>query len=174
MTGVPAGGGFPAEATCQSCHESLPLNPEPPAILALTGLPEQYVPGERYQLALQVSHSADDRQRWGFQITAIDLGSYTRSGRFEITNPDETQIVPGGFGEREYVEHAYRGTGIGQRESMRWEFAWVAPPEAGREIGFFAAVNVSNADGAKEGDWIYTPSPLPLATLSAAPSASRK
>jgi hypothetical protein len=130
------------------------------------GLPDRYQPGERYQLTLRVRHPGPDRLRWGFQISAVDLANYRRAGRFIVTDLLGTQIIGGGFGDREYLEHTDQGTGIGERETMSWAFDWIAPREVDREIGFFAAANVSNADGAKEGDWIFTPSPAPLAILA--------
>jgi len=173
VTGVPAGGGYAAEMTCQSCHESRDLNPAPVATITLEGLPEVYEPGARYRLALRVRHPGSDRLRWGFQITAVDLERYRAAGRFEVTDPAATQLIGGGFGDREYLEHTYQGTGIGQREGMTWTFAWRAPEVGGDDVGFFAAANVSNADGAKEGDWIFTSSPSPLARIRADAAAGR-
>jgi len=73
---------------------------------------------------------------------------------------------------RDYVSHSYYGTGVGEEGGREWSFEWVAPPAATGRIAFYGAGNASNADGSKEGDRIYSPSPAPLAVT--APSSKGK
>lgn len=165
MTGVPGSGELLAEMTCQSCHSSSALNPDAVGRVRLEGLPERWEPGRRYPLVLRVEHPGADRQRWGFQLTAVDASTLLGAGRIVASDPERTQVIDGGFALREYVEHTEAGTGIGRLGGMEWRFDWIAPATGSGDVAFFAAVNAANGDGAKEGDWIFAPSPSPLATL---------
>lgn len=165
MTGVPSSGEVLAEMTCQSCHASSPLNPDALGRVRLEGLPERWEPGRRYPLVLRVEHPGADRQRWGFQLTAVDAHTLLGAGRLVASDPETTQVIDGGIAEREYVEHTEAGTGIGRHGGMEWSFDWIAPAAGSGEVAFFAVVNAANGDGAKEGDWIFAPAPSPLATL---------
>jgi hypothetical protein len=162
--GVPAGGGFPAEPTCISCHDSQPLNPDPKGKVELSGVPDRYTPGARYPLTFTISDP--QARRWGFQLTAVALPSHAGAGELVATDP-ATQVVDGDAG-RKYVEHSYDGTAPDQAGSARWTFEWVAPTKPAGDVAFFAAGNAANLDGSKEGDRIYSPSPKPLA-ISRAP-----
>ena len=166
VAGVPAGGGLLAEMTCHSCHATSPPNPDARGRVRLLGLPRRYEPGRRYELTFAVEHPAADRQRWGFQVTAVDASTLRGAGRFILLDAATTQLSHGSIGDRQYVGHAYAGTGVGEAGGMRWRFAWESPSHAGGEVAFYGTANAANADGAKEGDWIFSPSPEPLARTS--------
>lgn len=163
VTGVPAGSDLLAEMTCHSCHATSPLNPDAQGQVRLEGVPDHYEGGRRYELVFVVEHPATDRLRWGFQLTAVDANSLRGVGRLAVIDPATTQLSEDGIGGRHYIGHSYSGTGVGETGGMRWPLAWEAPPEARGEVAFFGSANAANADGAKEGDWIFTPSPEPLA-----------
>jgi hypothetical protein len=148
---VPAHGEVLAEMTCTSCHATSPLNPDGLGRLGLEGLPERYQAGRRYVLSLRVEHPAADRQRWGFEVTAVDAGTLAGAGRFEVEEPEATQVIESGVVGRQYVAHTEPGTALGRAGGTRWTFAWVAPEAGGGEVAFYAAVNAANGDGAKEG-----------------------
>jgi hypothetical protein len=165
FSGVPAGGGFPAEGTCASCHQSFPLNPDAEGKLKLSGVPDTYEPGRRYPLTFTISHPS--ATRWGFQVTAVDSATFRAAGDFASEVDDHsTQRVGGGFGGRVYIEHGAIGkaaTGIGQTNSYTWRFDWVAPTEDVAGVEFFGAGNAADGDGSPSGDRIYSASPEPLA-----------
>jgi hypothetical protein len=165
-TGVPKGGGFPAEPVCTSCHTGFPLNSDGRGHLTLSGVPPRYVPGQRYTLTVALHHPDDDRKRWGFQLTAVSLRKWTGAGQFVITDVPNTELIPGTVGERSYVSHSYYGTGVGEAGGREWSFDWIAPSAATGTVEFFAAGNAANADGSKEGDRIYSSSPKPLAVTA--------
>ncbi|MGH9894504.1 MAG: choice-of-anchor V domain-containing protein, partial [bacterium] len=127
--GVPAGGDFPAEVTCSSsgCHETFPLNPDTRGKIAIVNLPDNYVPGRRYSLTFRITHPDPDRQRWGFQVTAVAKDTFLRAGEFVVTERRNTQIIGGGFGNRQYVEHTAPGTAVGRLGGNSWNFDWIAP-----------------------------------------------
>jgi len=165
VTGVPGSGDVLAEMTCQSCHATSPLNPDANGRIRLEGLPERWKPGQRYALVLRVEHPAADRRRWGFQLTAVDARTLLGAGRLVATDSETTQVIEGGLAERQYVEQTESGTGVGRHGGMEWSFVWIAPGSGDADVAFFAAANAANGDGAKEGDWIFSPSPTPLATV---------
>jgi len=127
MTGVPASAEVLAEMTCQSCHATSPLNPDAVGRVRLDGLPERWEPVRRYPLVLRVEHPGADRQRWGFQLTAVDARTLLGAGRLVAADPETTQVIDGGMARREYVEHTEAGTGLGRRSGMEWSFDWIAP-----------------------------------------------
>ena len=162
-TGVPAGAGHPAEPDCTSCHTGFPLNSDGRGVLTLSGVPKRYVPGRHYALTVELRHPDEDRRRWGFQLTAVAETSWTGAGQFVITDTPSTQLINGTEAGRAYVSHSYYGTCIEEAGGCKWSFEWVAPPRATGGVAFYGAGNAANADGSKEGDRIYTPSPKPLA-----------
>lgn len=168
-TGVPEIGAEPAEQTCIACHNSFALNPDADGATTLEGVPETYEPGRTYTLTLKVAHKDASMLRWGFQMTAVSMADGAGAGEFVATDPNATTVLAAMTGTRSYVEQAYGGTAIGQAGGTSWTFDWKAPPAEMGKIGFFAAVNVSNADGSNQGDRVYSRSPLPLAETSAAP-----
>ena len=170
--GVPAGGGHPAEPDCTACHNGFPLNSDGRGVLTLSGVPAHYVPGRHYALTVELRHPDEDRKRWGFQLTAVSAAKWTGAGQFVITDPPNTQLIQGMEAGRWYVSHSYYGTCIEEAGGCKWSFEWIAPPRATGTVAFYGAGNAANADGSKEGDRIYTPSPRPLAV--AEPSAGKK
>ncbi|HTO52195.1 MAG TPA: Reeler domain-containing protein [Myxococcota bacterium] len=165
-SGVPAGGGFPAEPLCTSCHTGFPLNSDGHGVLKLSGVPARYVPGQRYTLTIELHHPDAERTRWGFQLTAISAKAFTGAGEFVITDSPNTELIHGVSANRSYVSHSYYGTGVGEAGGRQWSFDWIAPSAATGKVEFFGAGNAANADGSKEGDRIYSPSPKPLAVTA--------
>jgi hypothetical protein len=165
-TGVPALGPEPAEQTCVACHNSAPLNPDADGTTTLKGVPAAYEPGHTYTLTLEVAHKDGAALRWGFQMTAVAMKDGAGAGEFVATDASTTMVLMAMTGTRSYIEQGYGGTAIGQAGGTSWTFDWKAPSSDVGKVGFFAAVNVSNADGSNQGDRIYSRSPLPLAETS--------
>jgi hypothetical protein len=165
-TGVPALGAEPAEQTCISCHNSFALNPDADGTTTLDGVPATYEPGRTYTLTLKVAHKDATMLRWGFQMTAVALNDGAGAGEFIATDANTTMVLAAMTGTRSYIEQGYGGTAIGQAGGASWTFDWKAPAADVGKVGFFAAVNVSNADGSNQGDRVYSRSPQPLAETS--------
>ncbi len=173
-TGVPGGAGYEAEPTCTSCHTGFPINSDGRGILSLSGVPERYVPGERYTLVLELRHPDDERRRWGFQLTAVSAKSLAGAGAFVVTDNPNTQVIRGTVGNREYMSHSYFGTGVGEAGGHAWSFDWIAPKPGVGRVAFYGVGNAANLDGSKEGDRIYSPAPKPLATSDAASAGAKE
>lgn len=172
-TGVPEGGGFAAETTCNSCHADSALNPDDQGRIELIGVPSTYVPSCGYEISIRLSHP--EATRWGFEVTAIDAASYKMAGDLTtLPNDKTTQRVAGGVGDRVYVTHGTigRATGAGKRGSFEWKFVWTAPPGDVGDVLFYGAGNAANGDGSNFGDRIFTASPKPVA-ISKAPGKKK-
>lgn len=171
MTGVPAGAGADAEMTCVQCHVApTPEAPEQsPGSLTIDGLPEAFEPGERYTLELAIAHPDETLLRWGFQLTAVSGEGLSGAGEFVVTDPVRTQVVAGAS-ERQYIEHTYNGTAIGEAGGTSWTFDWIAPAHGTDAVSFFATGNAANTDGSQQGDYIVTRSPEPLIVVPPAES----
>jgi hypothetical protein len=163
-SGVPAGGGFVAEQTCATagCHTSFPLNPDNRGKLEITGLPDNYVPGQRYSLTFRITQPDPDRLVWGFQTTAVVTDTNIGAGMFVVTDPRRTRIILGGppGANRQYMEHLGR---LRQQGGGKWDFDWVAPATNVGDVAFFGSGNAANNNGRADGDKIYNPMPNPVA-----------
>ncbi len=168
FTGAPAGGGLPAEGDCTTCHASAARNPDAAGEIELLGLPERYRPGERYALTLRLAHPDASRMRWGFAAhdrrcrhvparrrAGGDGRAAARSASTAAPEAASTWSRPA------------RARGIGETGEQLWRFAWVAPESGAGEVLFFGSGNAANADGSNQGDWIFSPSPAPLARVGA-------
>ena len=160
---------------CEVCH----LPDGAPSGIVTINAPQTYVPGQTYQITVTVANSHPSRQRWGFQLTAID-DSGGRAGTLVAGADGTTQVVTGTIGNpvREYAEHTLTGTFQGQANSASWTFSWLAPNTNIGPIVFYAAGNQANNDNASSGDSINFTSAasLPAAvtgdyTVTVTPSA---
>ncbi|MFT4569741.1 MAG: hypothetical protein ACI8TX_003032 [Hyphomicrobiaceae bacterium] len=167
-TGVPEHGELAAEMICTACHTTAALNPDDKGAIALDGVPTNYEPGQAYDLTFRITHPDPQFLRWGFQLTAIRTDTYHRAGELVVTDPITTQLVDGGPGNRQYMEHSYGGTAIGQSGGTAWSFRWVAPSQSTGPVAFYAVGNAANVDGANTGDHVYSRSPAALALISPA------
>jgi hypothetical protein len=160
LSGPPPGatGAPEEELACTECHMGV-KNPDIRGRLAIEGVPVAYVPGQRYSLAVTLSHPDADRRRWGFQITALSQSDHQPAGDLVVTDTPRTQRKIGGpGGERQYIGHTLRGIDHGRMGGTRWTFDWVAPSDNIGPVVFYAAGNAANGNGANTGDKIYTTS----------------
>src|SRR5262245_36276305 len=96
LTGVPSKYGIPAEITCirDGCHADYGLNPSEEGHLAITGLPDNYVPGHTYELTFSIMQPEADRVAFGFQATAVADATFLGAGGFSPTDA-RTQVIDG-------------------------------------------------------------------------------
>ena len=144
-------GGF-GEMSCYQCHWDNPLN-DPGGRLSL-GVPDTYIPGERYLITVAIAHP--DLMRGGFQMSAR-FEDGRNAGTLRNTDP-LTAAVSDDMTHVTYIQHTALGSRKVQGES-RWDVEWTAPPGAGQVI-FHVAGNASNGDASPLGDFIYTTSAI--------------
>ncbi|MBI4531995.1 MAG: hypothetical protein HY709_10810, partial [Candidatus Latescibacteria bacterium] len=147
---------------CTHCHRSFALN-SGPGKLSITEVPEQYTPGERYTLTINLSQTG--QRRWGFEVTAIQPDLHG-AGTFVLTDTVHTQLsryrpfFQNYF--QDYVKHTLAGTYNGTvNASPGWSVDWIAPPRGTKTMTFYGTGNAANGDAVGRsdgnlGDYIYT------------------
>lgn len=147
----------PGEANCTVCHIGT-LNSGNGKV-EIEGIPSAYEPNQEFTLTVRVSHPT--RQRWGFQITALDSQNRP-AGMMSTINATQTARVSGtgSLEGRTYVEHRAAGTFPGQNNGASWEVKWTAPATDVGRVTFYAAGNAANNNNESSGDSIYTTSEM--------------
>ena len=136
---------------CRVCHL---VEDGVPTGLVTIGAPQSYVPGQTYQMSVNVTNADPSRRRWGFQLTAIDDDG-NRAGTLAPLDAT-TQVMTGQLGSpaRQYVSHTSSSTFQGQQNGAAWTFNWTAPQTDVGVVTFYAAGNQANNDENSSGDSI--------------------
>lgn len=145
-------GGF-GEPDCHACHAD--NDPEDSrGRLQVSGLPEYYVAGERYELTVMLQHPA--LESGGLQLS-LRLADGRQAGQFDIA-ADTLQVVS--TDDVAYVVHTDEGRNGDTREDtadgvlLTWAVSWTAPDEG--DAWLHVAANAANDDYSALGDFIYT------------------
>jgi len=142
-------GGF-GEPTCHRCHFDQPLN-APGGALTLGGIPEAYVPGERYRVTVRLARAGV--RRGGFQVSAR-FADGRQAGSFEPID-DRVTVVWEDSTAVAYAQHTLAGTRLAGADTARWFVLWTPPDSAGADVVFHAAANAANDDDSELGDRVY-------------------
>jgi hypothetical protein len=152
----------PRENNCTACHTGSQPNSGQGSV-AIAGLPANYLPDQQIQLT--VTTTDPNAVIYGFQMVAVNRNG-ENAGTLTVppANPQPLQIVPGfvNGNERRYIEHTVDGVTPTQFGSKSWTFTWTAPSERIGKIGFYAAGNGADSNGASSGDNIYLSSKAAL------------
>lgn len=142
-------GGFD-EDSCVACHAGQPVN-DGEGRLTLTGFPEQFTPGETYEIELVLSRPR--LQSAGFQLAVRHADDRSQAGQIRVPADDESRI--GVLDERgvQFAHHLLPELVPGGE--ARWKLSWIAPDEAGRVLLHAAAV-AADGDESELGDRVYT------------------
>ncbi len=140
---------------CTSCHDTFHDPNVGPGSVSMNGVPAVYTPGQQYTVSVIVQQR--NRQRFGFQLTALDQNG-SKAGTLESLS-SETQVNPEtGAGGRQYIEHTDLGTFPNGVASRTWQVRWTAPSTDIGTVRFWFAGNAANGDGTNQNDYIYTSS----------------
>lgn len=149
--GAPPGfsGGF-KEQSCDACHfEGKPNTP--PGQVTLTGVPERYVPGQKYSLAIALSRPG--LALAGFQLAAR-LADGTQAGAFEQGAGEEKRLAVETQGTVQYVNQKRPGAEPTAADTAKWTVVWTAP--ATGTVTFDVAANAADKDESARGDYVFT------------------
>jgi hypothetical protein len=150
--GAPPGfsGGF-GESSCDACHFEAAVN-TPPGRVTLTGIPDRFVPGERY--AITITLSRPGLTMGGFQLASrLDPGG-TQAGML-APGPGEEKRIKIESGKIQYANQRQAGTDLAEPGIAQWTVLWTAPETPGI-VRFHVAANAADKDEAARGDYIYT------------------
>jgi hypothetical protein len=144
-------GGFKEQA-CDACHFEAAVNSKP-GQLTLTGVPERYTAGERYELTVTLTQS--EMKIGGFQLAARFIGTGAQAGALSVRPGDEKLLrIETGDGVQ-YANQLKAGTALAAPGTARWTLVWTAPPGSGPVV-FHASANAANNDEFAGGDFVYT------------------
>lgn len=152
-TGAPALGTFPLEPTCIVCHNSFALN-SGPGVLAVSGLPATYSPGQEVTVTVTVTQA--DRARYGFEATVLD-DQGRRAGDLVVTDAARMRTIDGtgNYNGRQYIQHITAGTQPTGTNQGSWSFTWRAPAQNVGRVTFFIAGNAASGSSGNQNDYIY-------------------
>ena len=148
-------GNPPDDNNCTACHFDADVNSGDGA-LALLGLPFEYTPNQVYTLTLELSDP--DQQRWGFEITVLDVDDVlAQGGQLIVTDAIDTQISEDSGGTVDYLKQTFDGTREGTIDGpVSWTFDWAAPDATQDGVTFYLAGNAGDGNFSLTGDYIYT------------------
>lgn len=136
--------GAPGESqTCRSCHgggfgASVSL-----VVKNSQGFPvSAYVPGNTYEVEVNVNTSSGNPQRYGFQLVSLLPGNAAYNAWSSPSN--NTRIA--NAGTRSYAEHA------GKSVSSTFSVDWTAPSAGSGTVNFYAGGAAVNNNGNTLGD----------------------
>ena len=139
---------------CTACHNDPIEAPNVgPGSVRMNNVPAVYTPGQQYTVSVTVQQN--NRQRFGFQLTALDQNGI-RAGTLVSMGSDTKVNADTGAGGRQYIEHTEVGTFPNGAASRTWQIRWTAPSTDIGTVRFWFAGNAANGDLANFGDYIYT------------------
>jgi hypothetical protein len=147
-------GGF-GEQSCHLCHLDNPVN-DREGELTLTGVPQAFVPGERYPITVTLHR--DGLRRGGFEIAARFASGKNKGRQAGSWTPQDTrvQLIPGAVDKAlTFVQHNLMGSRVSETGMNTWTVEWTAPAAPAGPVQFNVAANASNNDDSPLGDYIY-------------------
>jgi hypothetical protein len=157
----------PRSSSCHGsgCHADYALNSGAATLLLhLDGAEDGYAPGQLYKL--RVSLTRPGLQRGGFQFIALQDSKDTLSpGTFTLTDALRTQRIDRsvqhadtgcGVFSKVWIEHTEYGIDDPVRDTLSWQFDWVAPASDAGSITFYVAAVEANLDLDPTGDHVYS------------------
>jgi hypothetical protein len=145
-------GGF-GEASCHQCHFDNDLN-APTGSVSIEGLPEVFVPGERYGLIVTLSRG--DIKVGGFQMTARFTDGQEKGRQAGELSPTDARTTVLSDEQRgvAYAQHSRLGTTPTAGDAAAWRLDWVAPTSGGK-VAFNVAAVAGDGDLSSFGDFVY-------------------
>lgn len=146
-------GGF-GEDSCFACHWNGTEN-DGVGSLQVSGFPEKYEPGARYDLTISLAHP--EMVVAGFQLAVRYGDGETQAGALEIPEEEDDRISVLVERDVEFAQHRLPGIEPSGRESTRWSLRWAAPADSGgRTVHLHISAVAGDGDESQMGDHVYT------------------
>lgn len=143
----PATTGSFGETDCTACHFDNTVNAAG-GKLTVSGVPEVYVPGQRYALTILLDHP--QLVAGGFQLSARTADGQP-AGEITASGNDVTTITLPTTGVT-YAQHSRPR--FKENDGVRWILTWQAPDDD-VAVSIDAAANAANYDASPFGDYIF-------------------
>ncbi len=155
----PSHTGAPGEKTCATsgCHDDNPINKGTASLsIEIDKGIKKYVAGRTYPIKIKITDV--DKQRFGFQILALNEKTKSNVGEFVIKDSIRTQTVKNAYelGDRNYVTYTFNGTDAVSKGVGEWIVNWTAPNDINEPVTFYVAAVSANDDMSDKGDKVYT------------------
>jgi len=146
--------GAAGELDCRACHMDGPANPDTGRLI-LDGLPDRYIPGQRYVLTVTLMYP--HMERAGFQLSARfpDGPSKGEQAGGLVGQDNRVQVVVDQTNEIQYVQHSEAGMDLTAPAEASWRFVWQAPDRFDAAVVFNASGNGANYDDSEFGDAVF-------------------
>lgn len=145
--------GAPNEVTCATsgCHSSLLQTDKED--FTITATPPS-TDNNLYDITVKSISSDPNRNRWGFQVTALTSGNQP-AGRFIDALDGTTELLPdkGPNNDRQYIQNSAAGTFRGDSQAT-WKFQWQATTSD--EVIFYAAGVQADNNRTSTGDFVFS------------------
>jgi hypothetical protein len=161
-------GGFKEQA-CDACHFEAGINVKP-GQLTISGVPERYAAGERYELIVTLTRP--EMKIAGFQLAARLETTGAQAGTLAAGPADAARIKVETSDAVQYANQRKAGTALTAPGTARWTLVWTAPPASGPVV-FHASANAANNDEFAGGDYVYTAVARAQAVVTNASDAAR-
>jgi hypothetical protein len=144
-------GGF-GEDSCAACH--FPYGDAPPAgRLEVSGFPDCYRAGERYELTVALEDDAMEVA--GFQLAVRLARDTSRAGELTVPDDERGRVAVVRDRDVDFAQHTLDGTDLVDAGTARWRVHWTAPAGHGKVL-LHAAGLAGDGDRSQEGDRTYT------------------
>jgi hypothetical protein len=159
-SGAPASHtGAPGEMTCATsgCHDDNEINKGTASLSLEFGSNEtSFKRGQTYPIKVKIADAK--KERFGFQLVALDSKSQKNSGEFKILDSVRTQIVANRhkLTDRKYLTYKFNGTDATGDGFAEWTVYWTAPEDSKKAVTFYLAGVSGNDDMTDKGDKVYT------------------
>lgn len=137
--------GAPGDGLCSDCHSGGTYS----GSIDLTGVPSNPVPGQIYDLTLELNVSSGSPVRGGFQVVALRDANNSQAGVW--SNPDNSSSLKTGSGRVYFGHEPFRN--FGGNTSVSWDAEWEAP-NITDDVNFYMAGILANGNGSSGGDKI--------------------
>jgi hypothetical protein len=132
--------------SCTACHDSSAPDSGPGGV-RVGGVPDAYVPGQKYPIRVVVSHPGF--KKWGFLLSATNQDGQ-QAGKLISSDPAIDLKVSAGV---TFAKQSYNGTdSFGAARS--WSLVWQAP--ASGSVKFSAQGVAADGSGHVKGDFCYS------------------
>ena len=147
---LPQNTGAPGDLTCgrAPCHNVEPNTGDAQISISFDDNGIEYEPGGVHTISLAISGEQSPKN--GFQIVALNAQN-ENIGAWNLTAPDQMQIIDGIGLPRKYVTHKAAGN-----MQNSWSLNWEAPAQGMDTITFYASILDANNNNNNSGDAVYT------------------